>query len=140
MHQHPIFKNGFRIFRAEILYRLSIPPFEVARDVLSPLSIANAKSEVKIESNIKDAKSMQKLDILQLCNIVPNEVLALPTGGKGVSYFPFLHHLYKFESQYHAIVQFIFYSYLFVFSTMLIMIQNLRKSLKIGYNAIQRTE
>ena len=84
--------NGFRNFRAEILYRLSIPPFEVARDVLSPLVVANVKSEVKIESNVKDAKpNTKKFDILQLCNIVPNEVLALPTGGKGVSYFSFLH-------------------------------------------------
>jgi len=77
--------NGIgNYLRAEILYRLSIPPFEVARDVLSPLSIANVKSEEKIESNVKDPKpNEKKLDILQLCNIVPNEVLALPTGGKG---------------------------------------------------------
>ena len=55
---------------------------------------------MKIESNVKDAKpNVEKFDILQLCNIVPNEVLALPTGGKGVSFITFLNHLlYKFEN------------------------------------------
>ena len=36
-----------------------------------------------IDTDIK--QNLNDPDILQLCNIVPNEVLALPTGGKGVS-------------------------------------------------------
>jgi len=77
--------NGIgNYLRAEILYRCSIPPFEVARDVLSPLSVTNVKIEPKTETIDTDIKqNLNDPDILQLCNIVPNEVLALPTGGKG---------------------------------------------------------
>ena len=56
-------------FRAEILYRCKIPPFTESRSVLEPL-LANVKTE--------------EPDILELCNIVPKEVLNLG-GGKGVS-------------------------------------------------------
>ena len=44
------------------------------------------KIEPKTETIDTDIKqNLNDPDILQLCNIVPNEVLALPTGGKGVS-------------------------------------------------------
>ena len=56
-------------FRAEILYRCQIPPFAQSRSVLEPL-LNNVKTE--------------EPDILELCHIVPKEVLSLD-GGKGVS-------------------------------------------------------
>ena len=65
-------QNGYLaviISRAEILYRCKIPPFTESRSVLEPL-LANVKTE--------------EPDILELCNIVPKEVLNLG-GGKGVS-------------------------------------------------------
>jgi len=60
--------NGIgNYLRAEILYRCKIPPFTESRSVLEPL-LANVKTE--------------EPDILELCNIVPKEVLSLG-GGKG---------------------------------------------------------
>ena len=53
-------------FRAEILYRAKVPPFEPAREVLQPLVPETSKVKVKPES-----------DVLQLCNIVKKEVLSL---------------------------------------------------------------
>ena len=69
--------------RAEILYRCSIPPFDRARDVLSKLLPSEAKTESEHTSTSKDEIKTKKnlYDILQLCNMIPNEVLGLPTGG-----------------------------------------------------------
>ena len=61
------------LFRAEILYRCQIPPFAQSRSVLEPL-LNNVKTE--------------EPDILELCHIVPKEVLSLD-GGKGVSEITF---------------------------------------------------
>ena len=74
------------IIRSEILYRCSIPPFDKARDVLSSLIVEPLKVEAKDEPGFKDLikTKFDTFDILQLCNVVPNEVLMLPTGGKGV--------------------------------------------------------
>ena len=66
------FFNGIgNYLRAEILFRCNIAPFEQARKVLEPLN-ENVKSEDP--------------DILELCNLIPKEVLTLG-GGKGVSQF-----------------------------------------------------
>jgi len=77
--------NGIgNYLRAEILYRGSIPPFDIARDVFSTLPITTIKSEAENKSILHDIKPKIKgPDVLELCNIVPNEVLALPTNGKG---------------------------------------------------------
>merc|ERR1719220_3037332 len=62
------FFNGIgNYLRAEILYRCQIPPFAQSRSVLEPL-LNNVKTE--------------EPDILELCHIVPKEVLSLD-GGKG---------------------------------------------------------
>merc|ERR1712203_1072851 len=62
------FFNGIgNYLRAEILYRCQIPPFAQSRSVLEPL-LNNIKTE--------------EPDILELCRIVPKEVLSLD-GGKG---------------------------------------------------------
>lgn len=63
------FFNGIGIYlRAEILYRCKVPPFAQSRSVLEPL-LNNIKTE--------------EPDILELCHIVPKEVLSLG-GGKGL--------------------------------------------------------
>ena len=72
----PIFYNS----RAEILHRCKIPPFAQSRTVLEPL-LTNIKSE--------------EPDILELCHLVPKEVLSLG-GGKGVSKF---HHYFSMRSE-----------------------------------------
>jgi len=62
------FFNGIgNYLRAEILHRCKIPPFAQSRTVLEPL-LTNIKSE--------------EPDILELCHLVPKEVLSLG-GGKG---------------------------------------------------------
>ncbi|KAK3588312.1 hypothetical protein CHS0354_000314 [Potamilus streckersoni] len=68
--------NGIgNYLRAEILYRLKIPPFVSARSVLEPLVAKTAddtdQPKIKIEGP----------DFLQLCNLVPLEVINL--GGTG---------------------------------------------------------
>ncbi|CAH1796533.1 unnamed protein product [Owenia fusiformis] len=65
------FFNGIgNYLRAEILYRLHIPPFVCARDVLEPLKL---QGDTKVKSETPD--------LLAMCNIVPLEVVNL--GGKG---------------------------------------------------------
>lgn len=62
--------NGIgNYLRAEILFRCQVPPFAQARQVLEPLT-----NGVKSEDP----------DILELCHLIPKEVLNLG-GGKGVS-------------------------------------------------------
>ncbi|XP_060568020.1 endonuclease 8-like 1 [Ruditapes philippinarum] len=58
--------NGIgNYLRAEILHRMKIPPFVQARSVLEPL--AECADDIKSEEP----------DILQLCHILPHEVIAL---------------------------------------------------------------
>ena len=52
-----------------MLYRLEIPPFAKARDVLESLEV-----DQKLTENGENA------DIIELCNIIPNEVLGLGHG------------------------------------------------------------
>ena len=51
------------------MYRLEIPPFAKARDVLESLEV-----DQKLTENGENA------DIIELCNIIPNEVLGLGHG------------------------------------------------------------
>jgi len=61
--------NGIgNYLRAEILYRGCVTPFTCAREVLAPIAIK--KEEVKLEIP----------DLLELCNVVPREVLELDNG------------------------------------------------------------
>ena len=39
-------------------------------------------------------------DILKLCNIIPNEVLGLPSGGKEVQHTPILCYKHRIKSHY----------------------------------------
>ena len=51
------------------MYRLEVPPFAKARDVLESLEV-----DQKLTENGENA------DIIELCNIIPNEVLGLGHG------------------------------------------------------------
>ena len=86
--------NGIgNYLRAEILFRSDIPPFDRARDVLSKLLSMEEKSSslntldkaIKGEDTNNIKKEHGVYDILELCNVVPNEVLML-SGGKGVRF------------------------------------------------------
>ncbi|KAM5173022.1 endonuclease 8-like 1 [Mantella aurantiaca] len=75
--------NGIgNYLRAEILYRLHIPPFMPARVVLEAVKHQNQNSDLSLSKKIKIKK--ENPDLLQLCNLVPLEVIEL--GGK--SYNP----------------------------------------------------
>ncbi|KAL2093237.1 hypothetical protein ACEWY4_010549 [Coilia grayii] len=78
------FFNGIgNYLRAEILYRLNIPPFMKARTVLEGLRSQREEDE-KEELNSKPAGKTERdcgPDLLSLCNAVPLEVVKL--GGKG---------------------------------------------------------
>ncbi|NWS14429.1 NEIL1 Endonuclease, partial [Pachyramphus minor] len=71
--------NGIgNYLRAEILYRLKIPPFEKARTVLEALKDQKQERRKKDPSLTlsKKVKLMQKnLDLLELCHTVPMEVI-----------------------------------------------------------------
>ncbi|NXG26078.1 NEIL1 Endonuclease, partial [Grallaria varia] len=71
--------NGIgNYLRAEILYRLKIPPFEKARTVLEALKDQEQERRKKDPSLTlsKKVKLMQKnLDLLELCHTVPMEVI-----------------------------------------------------------------
>ncbi|XP_057580084.1 endonuclease 8-like 1 isoform X6 [Hippopotamus amphibius kiboko] len=82
------FFNGIgNYLRAEILYRLRIPPFEKARSVLEalqqrrpvlPLPLLQSP-ELTLSQKIR--AKLQNPDLLELCHLVPKEVIQL--GGKG---------------------------------------------------------
>ncbi|XP_029425069.1 endonuclease 8-like 1 isoform X1 [Nannospalax galili] len=81
------FFNGIgNYLRAEILYRLKIPPFEKARTVLEALQqrrlvriVCEHSPELTLSQKIK--AKLQNPDLLELCHSVPKEVVQL--GGKG---------------------------------------------------------
>ncbi|KAM9753088.1 endonuclease 8-like 1 [Menidia menidia] len=85
--------NGIgNYLRAEILYRLSIPPFVAARAVLESLDVDDLLEEEKpLKNEILDKKisggakkkgvKQEMGDLLRLCHTVPLEVVSL--GGKG---------------------------------------------------------
>lgn len=75
--------NGIgNYLRAEILHRLHIPPFTQARAVLEDVKHQNQNSDLSLSKKVKIKK--ENPDILQLCHLVPLEVVDL--GGK--SYDP----------------------------------------------------
>ncbi|VFV41484.1 nei endonuclease viii-like 1 (coli) isoform [Lynx pardinus] len=74
------FFNGIgNYLRAEILYRLKIPPFEKAREVLEALQQHRPSPELTLSQKIR--AKLQNPDLLELCHSVPKEVVQL--GGKG---------------------------------------------------------
>lgn len=74
------FFNGIgNYLRAEILYRLKIPPFEKARTVLEALQQYRLSPELTLSQKVK--AKLQNPDLLELCHLVPKEVVQL--GGKG---------------------------------------------------------
>ncbi|XP_045864056.1 endonuclease 8-like 1 isoform X2 [Meles meles] len=74
------FFNGIgNYLRAEILYRLRIPPFEKARKVLEELQQRRPSPELTLSQKIR--AKLQNPDLLELCHSVPKEVVQL--GGKG---------------------------------------------------------
>ncbi|XP_054556067.1 endonuclease 8-like 1 isoform X2 [Talpa occidentalis] len=74
------FFNGIgNYLRAEILFRLRIPPFEKARTVLEALQQRRLNPELTLSQKIR--VKLQNPDLLELCHLVPKEVVQL--GGKG---------------------------------------------------------
>ncbi|XP_040824668.1 endonuclease 8-like 1 [Ochotona curzoniae] len=74
------FFNGIgNYLRAEILFRLRIPPFEKARTVLEALRQRRPSPELTLSQKVK--AKLQNPDLLELCHLVPKEVVQL--GGKG---------------------------------------------------------
>ncbi|XP_072290925.1 endonuclease 8-like 1 isoform X2 [Eucyclogobius newberryi] len=74
--------NGIgNYLRAEILYRLNIPPFECARTVLQGLDSDDVCEPQQPTADVKKHVKQEAPDLLRLCHTVPLEVLSL--GGKG---------------------------------------------------------
>ncbi|KFZ62894.1 Endonuclease 8-like 1, partial [Podiceps cristatus] len=74
------FFNGIgNYLRAEILYRLKIPPFEKARTVLEALKDqeqARRKKNPSLTLSKKLKLKRENPDLLELCHAVPMEVIA----------------------------------------------------------------
>ncbi|XP_008941962.1 PREDICTED: endonuclease 8-like 1, partial [Merops nubicus] len=69
------FFNGIgNYLRAEILYRLKIPPFEKARTVLEALKEQEQNPSLTLSKKLKLMR--ENLDLLELCHTVPMEVIA----------------------------------------------------------------
>nr|XP_012590900.1 endonuclease 8-like 1 isoform X4 [Microcebus murinus] len=76
------FFNGIgNYLRAEILFRLRIPPFEKARTVLEALQRRRLVRSPELTLSQKIKAKLQNPDLLELCHSVPKEVVQL--GGKG---------------------------------------------------------
>ncbi|XP_038622898.1 endonuclease 8-like 1 isoform X2 [Tachyglossus aculeatus] len=76
------FFNGIgNYLRAEILYRLRIPPFEKARTVLEALRQRRLSSELTLSQKVK--AKLQNPDLLELCHTVPMEVTHLGKKRRG---------------------------------------------------------
>ncbi|XP_059802143.1 endonuclease 8-like 1 isoform X2 [Hypanus sabinus] len=72
--------NGIgNYLRAEILFRLKVPPFEKARTVLEALLHKETTAELTLSKKIK--MKLENPDILELCHLLPMEVINL--GGEG---------------------------------------------------------
>nr|XP_008123772.2 PREDICTED: endonuclease 8-like 1 [Anolis carolinensis] len=71
--------NGIgNYLRAEILHRLKIPPFEKARTVLEELQHQEKASDLTLSKKVKLKR--ENPDLLELCHIVPMEVINLDSG------------------------------------------------------------
>ncbi|XP_067871510.1 endonuclease 8-like 1 [Heterodontus francisci] len=76
--------NGIgNYLRAEILFRLKVPPFEKARTVLEPLLHKETTDELTLSKKIK--MKLENPDLLELCHMLPMEVINL---GSGKGYDP----------------------------------------------------
>uniref|UniRef100_A0A8C4WIC3 Endonuclease 8-like 1 n=1 Tax=Gopherus evgoodei TaxID=1825980 RepID=A0A8C4WIC3_9SAUR len=74
------FFNGIgNYLRAEILYRLKIPPFENARTVLEALQHRKQSPDLTLSKKVK--LKQENPDLLELCHAVPMEVIHM--GGMG---------------------------------------------------------
>ncbi|XP_038640099.1 endonuclease 8-like 1 isoform X2 [Scyliorhinus canicula] len=72
--------NGIgNYLRAEILFRLKVPPFEKARTVLEPLLHKEKTADLTLSKKLK--WKLENPDLLELCHLLPMEVINL--GGKG---------------------------------------------------------
>lgn len=71
MHNQKYFNGIGNYLRAEIIFRAGIPPFSCARTVFEKLK----------EQKVLNGKMKKVPDILELCNLVPREVVNL--AGKG---------------------------------------------------------
>lgn len=72
--------NGIgNYLRAEILHRLKVPPFERARTVLEASLHKEPTAELTLSKKVK--VKLENPDILELCHLLPMEVINL--GGKG---------------------------------------------------------
>ncbi|XP_069758814.1 endonuclease 8-like 1 isoform X2 [Narcine bancroftii] len=72
--------NGIgNYLRAEVLFRLKVPPFEKARAVLEALVHKERPAELSLSKKIK--LKLDNPDILELCHLLPMEVINL--GGEG---------------------------------------------------------
>ncbi|KAM7151332.1 endonuclease 8-like 1 isoform 2-T3 [Macrochelys suwanniensis] len=79
------FFNGIgNYLRAEILYRLKIPPFEKARTVLEALQHRKQSPDLTLSKKVKLKR--ENPDLLELCHAVPMEVIHM--GGKGYGLEP----------------------------------------------------
>ncbi|XP_042864938.1 endonuclease 8-like 1 isoform X2 [Penaeus japonicus] len=77
------FFNGIgNYLRAEILYRCGIAPFDEAREVLSEIKPFSKWYESTLSSKAPSSVKCEP-DILDLCHIVPKEVINLEGKGKG---------------------------------------------------------
>ncbi|XP_076058242.1 endonuclease 8-like 1 isoform X2 [Oratosquilla oratoria] len=76
------FFNGIgNYLRAEILYRFSARPFDCARDLLSEIKLVSKWYDSHMTTKKKKVNCV-KPDLLDLCHILPKEVISLG-GGKG---------------------------------------------------------
>jgi len=80
MHNQKYFNGIGNYLRAEIIFRAGIPPFSCARTVLEKLKVKQEESISKV-LNGKIHTLQERPDIIELCNVVPKEVINLP--GKG---------------------------------------------------------
>lgn len=82
------FFNGIgNYLRAEILYRCGVRPFDEAREVLSELKPFSKWFESQVKQEDPEENNI-KPDLLDLCHILPNEVVNLSGGGKGYNVDP----------------------------------------------------
>ncbi|XP_042205671.1 endonuclease 8-like 1 isoform X2 [Homarus americanus] len=80
--------NGIgNYLRAEILYRCSIQPFDEAREVLSEIKPISRWYETQLKQKPSEHCKVMP-DILDLCHILPKEVIHLSGGGKGYNVDP----------------------------------------------------
>lgn len=76
MHNQKYFNGIGNYLRAEIIFRAAVPPFSSARSVLEKLKVNEEESMSKVSKGKKC--KVKHPDFLELCNLVPKEVINLP--------------------------------------------------------------